>query len=447
VVLPFADLSPAKDQDYFSDGLAEELINDLAKIPGLKVVARSSAFQFKGKNEDLRSVGQKLGVTNILEGSIRKEGDRVRITAELTKADDGFQLWSETYDRTIDDVLSMEDEISRATAGALKIKLFGAGVVALRPGPRTKTPEAYDDYLQAQYFFARGLDKENIARVLSYADRSITLDPKYAPAWALRSSVYNLAADRSLVSGEDGWRRAREDAEQAIELDPGLAAGYTALGSIQVSYDWDWEGAEASLKKAAELEPGSDEVLRYQTLLCIPLGRLDEAVKTYKQAVLIDPLRARSHTVLADLLYSAGRYQEADSAVQDALDMNPHKEFNHLVRCKILLAQGRPQEALAEMAQEPGEFWKPMGEALAYHGLGRTSDSDDALKRLISFGAAYQIADVYAYRGQSDHAFEWLERAYREHDGGLLNLKIDPLLNGLRRDPRYSALLAKMHLV
>jgi hypothetical protein len=208
-------------------------------VPGLKVVARSSAFQFKGKNEDLRSVGRKLGVTNILEGSLRKEGDRVRITAELTKADDGFQLWSEVYDRKTDDVIAIEDEIAGATAGALRCKLLGANGAAVTSGSRTTNREAYDDYLQAQYFFARGLDKENIARTLSYADRAIAFDPKYAPARALRSYIYNMAADRSLVESSDGWSKAREDAEQAIALDQGLAAGYAALGSIQVSYAWD----------------------------------------------------------------------------------------------------------------------------------------------------------------------------------------------------------------
>ena len=445
-VLPFADLSLAKDQEYFSDGLAEELINHLARVPGLKVVARSSAFQFKDKNEDLRSVGQKLGVTNILEGSLRKEGDRVRITAELIKADDGFQLWSEVYDRKVADIISVEDEIAGATAGALQVKLLGVGGSPVVSAARPTNPEAYDDYLQAQYFFNRGLDKENITRTLSYTDRAIVLDPKFAPAFALRSYVYNMAADRSLVESGQGWGKAREDALQAIALDPRLAAGYSALGSIQVSYDWDWEGAEASLKKAEDLEPGGAYVLRYRTLLYEALGRLDEAIETYKQAVAVDLLRARSHTVLGELLYSAGRYQEADAALESALQLNSHKEHDHVIRGQILLAQGKPQEALAEMEQDPGEFWKPMGEALAYQALGRIRESEAALKRLISTGAAYQIAEVYGYRGDSDKAFEWLDRAFQQRDGGLLSFKSDPLMASLRRDHRYAELLKKMRL-
>jgi len=445
-VLPFADLSPAKDQEYFSDGLADELINHLARVPGLKVVARSSAFQFKGKNEDPRSVGRKLGVTNILEGSLRREGDRVRITAELTKADDGFQLWSEVYDRKVADIISVEDEIAGATAGALQVKLLGPHGSLVTPTAHATSPESYQDYLQAQYFFDRGYDKENMARTLSYADRAIALDPKYAPAWALRSYIYNMAADRGLVEGTEGWTKAREDAEEAIALDPGLAAGYSALGSIQVSYDWDWEGAEASLKKAEELEPGSAYVLRYRSLLYEALGRLDDAIETYKQAVAVDLLRAKSHTVLGELLYCAGQYQEADAALERSLQLNPYKEYNHVMRGKILLAQGRPQEALAEMEQDPGEFWKPMGQALAYHALGRAKDSEAALKRLIGIGVSYQIAEVYGYRGESDRAFEWLDRAYQQHDGGLLVLKIDPLMASLRHDPRYIELLRKMRL-
>jgi TolB-like protein/DNA-binding winged helix-turn-helix (wHTH) protein/Tfp pilus assembly protein PilF len=448
-VLPFADLSPSKDQEYFSDGLSEELINELAKAPGLKVVARSSAFQFKGKNEDLRSVGHKLGVSNILEGSVRKEGDRIRISAELIKADDGFQLWSETYDRKINDIFAVQDEIARAATGALQMKLLGANGAAVSASARSANPEAYQAYLQGQYFLSRGDDKENLDKALAYADGAIRLDAKYAPAWALRSRVYNLMADTELVAETEGFRRAREDAKRAIALDPSLATGYTALGSIQVSYDWDWDGAETSLKKAAVLEPGSAEVLRYRALLFEPLGRLEEAVEAQKQAIAFDPLRPRTYTFLGYQLYSMGRFEEAQAALQKSLELNPQKGHDHVIRGQILLAQGRPQQALAEIEQEPREFWRLMGEALAYQALSRPLDSEAALKKLIADHqkyAAYQIADVYAYRGESGKAFEWLDRAYQHRDGGLLSLKIDPLLKSLRQDPRYSELLKKMRL-
>ena len=448
-VLSFSDLSASKDQQYFSDGLAEELINDLAKIPGVRVVARSSAFQFKGKNEDVRSVGQKLGVANVLDGSIRREGDRVRIMAELIKADDGFQLWSATYDRKIDDVFKIQDEIARATTAALRVKLVGSGSGTFVPSERAANPEAYQAYLQAQAFFRSGEDKGNIDRALASADEAIKLDPNYAPAWALRSRILDVMAAYSMTNMADGYARAREDAMRAISLNPGLASGYLALGWIQIMYDWDWEGAENSSRKAAELEPGSVEVLRYRSSLARTEGRLDEAIELYQKVLALDPLSARSYSSLAGQLYSAGRFDEANAMLQRALELNPQKEHDQFMRGQILLAQGRPREALAEIDLEQSEVSKLLGQALAYHALGQPHDSDAALQRLIAThqqDCAYQIAQAYAYRSETDKAWEWLDRSYRQRDGGLMSVKIDPLLKGLRQDPRYIHLLKRMHL-
>jgi TolB-like protein/DNA-binding winged helix-turn-helix (wHTH) protein/Tfp pilus assembly protein PilF len=448
-VLPFADLSSAKDQEYFSDGLTDELINDLAKVPGVRVVARSSAFQFKGKNEDVRSVGRKLGVANILEGSLRRERNRVRIMAELIKVDDGFQLWSATYDREMDDVFNVQDEIARSATAAMRVKLVGANAGAAIPSEPSPKPEAYQAYLQAQAFFGSGEDKGNLERALASADEAIKFDPDYAPAWALRSYVRDVMAAYNATDMEDGYARARQDAKRAIELNPRLATGYLALGWIQMMHDWDWQQAEDSLNKAAQLEPGSVEVLRYRSSLLRTLGRLDEAIDIYKEVVALDPLRARTYSSLGGQLYCAGRYEEADAMLQKALELNPKKEQDHLIRGQILLAQGRPQQALTEIEQEPSEIWKLVGQALAYHSLGRPHDSDAALQQLIATrqeDGAMQIAGVYAFRGESDKAFEWLERAYRQRDGGVMFLKINPLLKSLRQDPRYAELLTKMHL-
>jgi TolB-like protein/DNA-binding winged helix-turn-helix (wHTH) protein/Tfp pilus assembly protein PilF len=448
-VLPFADLSSAKDQEYFSDGLADELINDLAKVPGVRVVARSSAFQFKGKNEDVRSVGRKLGVANILEGSIRREGNRVRIMAELIKVDDGFQLWSATYDREMEDVFNVQDEIARSATAALQVKLVGTGVGEAIPSERTPKSEAYRAYLQAQAFFGSGEDRGNQERALASADEAIKFDPDYAPAWALRSYVRSVMAAYNVTEMEDGYARARQDAKRAIALDPRLATGYLALGWIQMMHDWDWEQAGDSLSKAAQLEPGSVEVLRYRSSLFRTLGRLDEAIELYKEVIVLDPLRARSYSSLGGQLYYAGRYDEANAMLQKALELNPKKESDHFIRGQVLLAQGRPQQALTEIEQETSGILKLTGKALAYHSLGRPQDSDAALQQLIATSqqdSAFQIAEVYAFRGESDKAFAWLERAYRQRDGGLMFLKIDPLLKGLRQDPRYADLLTKMHL-
>jgi TolB-like protein/DNA-binding winged helix-turn-helix (wHTH) protein len=448
-VLPFTDLSVAKDQEYFSDGLAGELIDHLAKVPGVRVVGRSSSFQFKGKNEDLRAVGRKLGVTNILEGSVQREGDRVRIMAELIKADDGFQLWSETYDRQIGDIFSVQDEIALAVAGALRVKLLTAKGLAISANTRSANSKAYEAFLRAGYFNSRGRGKADLENGLAYVEQAIKLDEKYAPALELRSYILDTMADVGLLEPAVGFRRAREDAERAIELDPNRAAGYLALAWVQMNRDWNWEGAELSLNKAAELEPGSAAVLRFRSFLCHSLGHLGEAIEFHKQAIALDPLLAGSHSYMAFLYYAAGQYENAEAEVQQALELNPQKTYDHFTRGEILLARRRPLEALTEMEKEPAEIWRLTGEALAYHALGRTGDSNAALSQLIAdhrANMAYQIAEVYAYRGEPDKAFEWLDRAYEQRDAGLRSLKIDPHMNSLRRDQRYCELLKKMNL-
>jgi len=448
-VLPFVDLSPGKDQEYFSDGLTEELINNLSKVSGLKVVARSSAFQFKGKSEDLRSIGKKLGVTDILEGSVRKEGDRVRISAELVKAKDGFQVWSETYDRKMEDILSVQEEIARSTTGALQVKLLGLKDATVKTRERSANAEAYDALLHARYFTTRGRAKADLESALTYAEKAIKLDAKSASAWALRSYILDTMADVGLMEPVPTFQRAREDAERAIELDPNGAAGYLALAWVQINRDWNWEMAELSLNKAAELEPGSASILRHRSFLCQSVGRLNEAIKLFEQAITLDPLLASAHSQLAYLLFSAGEYEKAKASAQKALELNPQKTYDHFTQGEILLAQGRPVQSLAEMEREPAAIWRLTGEALAYHALGHNQDSNAALTQLINEYQqymAYQIAEVYASRGETDKAFQWLNRAYQQRDSGLRNLKIDPLLKGLHQDLRYVDLLRKMHL-
>jgi TolB-like protein/DNA-binding winged helix-turn-helix (wHTH) protein/Flp pilus assembly protein TadD len=448
-VLPFVDMSPAKDQEYFSDGLAEQLIHELAKVSGLKVVGRSSAFQFRGKNEDLREVGRKLGVANILEGSVRREGNHVRITADLIKADDGFQLWSQTYDREIKDIFAVQDEIARATTDALQLKLLRGNGQPLASALRSANPEAYQAYLQANYLLGRGQSKEDLGKALTYTDKVIELDKTYAPAWALRASVQTLMAEDGLIDVTEGFRRARNDAERAIALDPNSASGYLALARTQIFHDWDWDTANAHLTKAAALEPSSAEIFRTRSNLSLVLGNLDQAIKLYEQAVALDPLRSNSYLGLGYLLYLAGRYDEAQAALQKALDLNPQLAFAHADLGRILIAEGRPQQALAEVEKEPNDWEKLTDQALVYHALGREQDSQAVLVELIAkhdTDWAYQIAEVYAFRGESDKAFEWLERAYEQRDPGLTRIKNDPLLRILRHDPRYTELLKKMHL-
>jgi TolB-like protein/DNA-binding winged helix-turn-helix (wHTH) protein/Flp pilus assembly protein TadD len=448
-VLPFADMSPAQDQEYFSDGLTEQLIDDLAKVSGVKVIGRSSAFQFKGKSEDVREVGRKLGVANVLEGSVRHEGNHVRITAELIKANDGFQLWSQTYDREIEDIFAVQDEIALAATQALQVQLLGGNGQAVVANLRSTNPEAYQAYLQAEYFSGRGPSKEDFGKALTHADTAIKLDAEYAPAWAVRASVQNMMAESGLIDPTEGFRNARDDAERAIALDPTMASGYLALAATQISCDWDWDAANTSITKAASLEPGSVEVLRMRSYLSRILGNLDQAIKLYQQAVALDPLRVDSYSGLGYLLYAAGRFDEAQAALQKAQDLNPQATYVHLTLDKILIAEGKPQQALVEIEKEPIEWGKFTGQALAYHALGREQDSTDALAALIAkyhTRASYQIAQVYVYRGEADKSFEWLERAYEQRDPGLPEIKSNPLFKTMHHDPRYSDLLKTLHL-
>jgi TolB-like protein len=382
-VLPFTDMSSNKNQEYLSDGLAEELIGRLARTPGLRVIGRSSAFQFKGKNEDLRGIGRKLGVAYLLEGSVRTDGERVRVTAELTKTDDGFQVWSQSFDGSMRDIFKVEDEIGTAVAAALPARILGRTaapflVDAASSAGNSTTPEAYQAYLKACALEQRWIVND-LKSALVFVDRSIELDSRFAPARALRSSVYIRLAEMGLVENEAGFRNARADAEQAIALDPSLAVGYVRLAQIQLNHDWNCIGAQATLDKARQLEPGSVTVLRAQSYLFRVVGRMDESVALEQQAVALDPLQAASFGGLAIRLYFAGRDNEALAAQQRALELDPQAEFIHFNRGEVLLAKRIPQEALKEMEQEPGETWSLTGKAVAYHDLGRNAESDARL--------------------------------------------------------------------
>jgi len=448
-VLPFADMSPGKDQEYFSDGLAEQLIHELAKVSGLKVVGRSSAFQFQDKNEDLRDVGRKLGVANVLEGSVRREGNHVRITAELIKADDGFQLWSQTYDREIKDIFAVQDEIARSTTQVLRLKLLGGSGQPIPSSSQNPNSDAYQAYLQAKYFIGRGRGKEDLEKALAYADTAIKFDERYAPAWALRASVHNAMAEAELSDDMQQYREARNDAERAIVLDFNCASAYLALAENQLDHDWDWDAANGFVTRAAAIEPGSTEVLRVRSNLFWVLGDLDQAIKLREQLVALDPLRADSFIDRAFLLYLAGRYKEALADLQKALDLNPHAAFANFTLGLIFLAEGMPRQALAAAEKEQSDWAKLTLQASADHALGRERDSNAALTQLVAkhaADAAFQVAEVYAFRGESDKAFQWLERAYEQRDAGLTMIKTDPLLKTLRRDARYGEFVKKMHL-
>ena len=448
-VLPFADLSPEKDQEYLSNGLAEDLINSLSELPGLHVTARESAFSFKGKHEDLRVIGKALGVANILEGSVQKAGDRVRITVRLVGVAALRTLWSSPpYDHELKDVFAIEDDIAAKVTSALRPKLLGEAAVLPRASQATNA-EAYQAFLQARYFNRTG-DPKLASRAFDSIDRAIQFDPSYAPAYALRSVMTAEAGlmdtgDRELLTA---LQKSRQDARKAIALDPKLAAGWRALSEAPVD-DWNWQAADQAAKKARELSPGDADVLHQCSYLAWVLGRLEEAESLSRQAIDIDPLMPGNYHFLGHIFLGMGRYDDAHAAFQTSLQLAPNQVFTRELNGEVYLAQHRFPEALAEMRKEPGESFRDLGEALAYHALGRRRESEAASAHLIAQYqdvAAYQIAEVYAYRGELDQAFHWLERARQQHDGGLGWLKSEWLLKNLRRDPRYSRLLREVNL-
>jgi len=442
-VLPFVDMSPEGDQQYLSDGIAEELLNLLVQIPDLKVAARTSSFSFKGENVKIDEVARELHVAHVLEGSVRKAGDRVRITAQLIKADDGYHLWSETFDRTLDDVFAIQDEISAAVVAALKVKLLGAA-----PKSVEVNPDAYALYLQGRYFFVRRTQQDWENAALAF-EQALEIEPNYAAAWAGLSRVLSEQAGQSYRELHAGYVLAREAAYKALELGPDLAEAHAALGKIQMSYDWDWAGAEASLTRALELAPGNSHILAQMAVLQRFIGNLDVAIELNRRAVELDPLAMRGYHQLGLALIWAEQLDEALAVYQHLLTLNPEYTSANLSLSRILLLQGNLEDAMAAAEREQEPFWREFGILINLYAQGRTAEADARLAEFIEQNqadSAYQIATIYGFRGDIDQVFEWLELAYVQRDGGLPEMLSDPFLNQFSDDPRWVEILKKVGL-
>jgi TolB-like protein/thioredoxin-like negative regulator of GroEL len=449
-VLPFVNLSSDKEQEYFSDGISEEILNALAQVDGLRVIGRTSSFSLKGKNEDLRSIGQKLDVANLLEGSVRKSGPRVRITAQLVTTSNGSHVWSQEFDRELTDVFAVQEEIAKAVVTALTPKLLAARPAALTE-QRTANAEAHDQYLLGRHFYARG-SGDGFGRAVKALDKAVALDPSYAAAWSALSLAQFWASDQDPQQNEPsrGFARARFAAEKAIALAPKMAEGWAARGSLRTTVDQDWAGARSDLARALELSPSSVDVRIAYGWLLAATGDLQQAIEVMRKATTLDPLSAASWMEISSFYLGTGDLDQATAAAQRALELSPeHGRAARNLGFALLLAD-RPAEARAAFERSSNLLFRRMGEALVEHNLGHAVESQRALDKILAAPtapqAAYQIAQVYAWRGEPDPAFQWLGTAVEHHDAGLAYAKYDPLLQRIRDDPRYAALLKKLNL-
>lgn len=445
-VLPFVNLSSDKEQEYFADGLAEELLDLLAKTPGLHVIARTSSFSFKGKPDDIPTIAAKLKVAHILEGSVRKSGNRLRVSTQLVRAADGEHVWSETYDQEVKDVFKMQDEIAAAVVAALQLKLSpGQG----SSPSRSTNVDAYFQYMLGQQYYSH-FDNGGGPRSIAAYRQAIALDPQYAAAYAgLAIAEYEVARD---VGDGAELQRASAAAEHAIELAPDQPLGYSARGYLRVRIAWDWTGAQADFAKALALDPSDPVVLRRYSLLLAFLGRLPESIAVARRATDLDPFSAQAWSRLCEALKWSGDLSAAREAIHRSLAIDPTNDFYLSELAETELRDQQYAEALAELQRISSDSlgqWQLTRIAMAEHSLGHAKESQQALDEAITRGAqttAYWIAEAYAWRGEKEGALAWLERAYRQRDAVITSLKINPLLVSLRGDPRYKALLKKINL-
>jgi TolB-like protein len=450
-VLPFADESPARDQEHFSDGLSEEILNALSQVEGLKVAGRTSSFAFKGRHDDLRTIGRQLGVGAVLEGTVRLQEGRVRVTAGLVKTADGSQLWSQTFERELRGVFAVQDEIAAAVAEALRVKLLPGHPPSSREF-RTALPKVYDLYLQGRRLQRRDFGPEWLKAEAAF-ERALALDPGYAPAWAaLSTTLYFNHGNTgpSVAAIQAGQARALAAAEKAVALAPDLADGYTARGQLRAVIRRDWSGGKADLERAIQLSPGDPEILwRQARYLLGPTGRLGPAIQAARLASERDPLAAGVWSTLAALYVADGRPAQARSTALRALELDPQQDAAPIYLATAELLEHHPAAALQAIGGSREPIFRLQFEAMARRDLGQAREAAAALARLEAehaHEAPFQIACVHAWLGQVDEAFRWLERALEQGDGGLQDLKMEPLAAGLHADPRYPALLDRLGL-
>jgi len=450
-VLPLTNESGEASQQYFSDGISEDLITALSQFPGLKVIGRTSAFQFRDSKEDSRSIGAKLRVAHLLEGSVRRSGEMVRVSAELIDTTDGSTQWSERYDRPYKDLFALQDEITSAVAGALRAKLLpGEHAAAQSERPPGGSLEAYNALLQGRFYSLRHTEADFHKAIESYT-QATQLDPRYALAWSELSSAWTDLSSDFLESApaQEAYARAREAADRALALSPDLAAAHVARGYLFQNADFDWRRAETEFRRALELAPNDGDAKFNLGNQLATFGEVEPAIDLTRQALDTEPLRANWYNWLASYLWGLNRLDEAERAARRAIELQPGAAGYHCMLTVIEIRRGNAEAALAAAQQEPPGFWQDFALAAARQiGVDRGA-ADAALRTLIEKDANlafYQIAEVYALRNDAKQTFEWLDRAWSNRDAGIVYLLFDPLIRRYKDDPRFAAFCRKVGL-
>ena len=447
-VLPLVNTSGDPANEYFSDGLSEELIAVLAKIPDLKVIGQSSSFLFKGKSGDPKAIGEKLGVAHIIEGSVRKEGERVRIVAELITAADGRSLWSETYDRELKDVFAVQSEIATAVAEQMKVKLLGEKTHS-DAMPSNENLAAHNAVLQSDFYFQQQT-AESVKKAITFLQEAVRLDPNYAFAFAKLSQAWRqYGAGFATEDADKAYSEARSAAEKAVALAPDLAEVRKATGWVSMTPGLDFRAAEKEFRRALELSPGDAGAKNGLSFALMAQGRLAEAEQTCQQALSLDPLLITLWYNLGRLAAGRSHYKEAEEMFRKGLEIQPHASRFYTFLATIDILRQNPMQALQNARREPDDFWREYALALIKQTQADHAAADAALKNFSSkytSNGAYQIAVLHAARKEPDLVFRWLDNAYTTHDSGLTQLVITPFLFQYHDDPRFTALCRKLNV-
>jgi TolB-like protein len=443
-VLPFVNLSGDKEQEYFSDGLTEELLNSLAAINQLQVAARTSAFSFKGKDNDIGIIARKLNVGALLEGSVRRSEHTIRITAQLIDAVTGFHLWSKTYDRDLGDVLDLQTEIATAVSEALKVTLLGDVAARIELGG-THNPAAFDSYLRASRAYASRHEAKSVPTAIAAYTQAIDLDPNYALAFAGRSRAFATYAGEVAEGAEvhESFMKAEADAKRAIELAPDLAAGHMALARVFQTGTLDFARAREEYERAQVLAPGNATILSASAGFDAIMGHSGAGIAALRRAVVLDPLSSTPYGALGEALYAARRYGEAATVFSQGINVDPNFKLTYAFRGLALYGLGDLEKARASCESQRDDWLSQVCLAVVYNKLGRRADAEAVLAKLKATqgdDAAYQYAQIYAQWGARPKALEWLDKAMSVRDPGLEFLKADPLFDPLRKEPRFQAI-------